>query len=210
MPCTARSRSPAPVAPDADRVPRWPAISAEPSRMSVSLAGARDLSIPSDVPVVRATFGFVEGFTLALRASGIWWIPLRVILGMYGVAALGLIATRSTGLGHVDVAEAARRGITIANVPDYGSVAVAEHQRQGPGHATFLPGFRRLLPGLSCELTPTGLRLRRHRRPRIRPRSDSWTRRLPGTRSRSPHRRVRRAGRGPTFRGPSPLGFCRP
>lgn len=40
---------------------------------------------------------------------------------------LGLIATRSTGTDHIDVAEAARRGITIANVPDYGSVAVAEH-----------------------------------------------------------------------------------
>lgn len=40
---------------------------------------------------------------------------------------LGLIATRSTGTDHIDTAEAARRGITIANVPDYGSVAVAEH-----------------------------------------------------------------------------------
>jgi D-lactate dehydrogenase len=40
---------------------------------------------------------------------------------------LGLIAARSTGTDHIDAAEAARRGITIANVPDYGSVAVAEH-----------------------------------------------------------------------------------
>lgn len=40
---------------------------------------------------------------------------------------LGLIATRSTGTDHIDTAEAARRGITIASVPDYGSVAVAEH-----------------------------------------------------------------------------------
>jgi D-lactate dehydrogenase len=40
---------------------------------------------------------------------------------------LGLIATRSTGTDHIDVAEAARRGITITSVPDYGSVAVAEH-----------------------------------------------------------------------------------
>jgi D-lactate dehydrogenase len=40
---------------------------------------------------------------------------------------LGLIAARSTGTDHIDVAEAARRGIAIANVPDYGSVAVAEH-----------------------------------------------------------------------------------
>jgi D-lactate dehydrogenase len=40
---------------------------------------------------------------------------------------LSLIATRSTGTDHIDTAEAARRGITVANVPDYGSVAVAEH-----------------------------------------------------------------------------------
>lgn len=40
---------------------------------------------------------------------------------------LGLIATRSTGTDHIDIAEAARRGIRVANVPDYGSVAVAEH-----------------------------------------------------------------------------------
>lgn len=40
---------------------------------------------------------------------------------------LGLIATRSTGTDHIDAGEAARRGITMANVPDYGSVAVAEY-----------------------------------------------------------------------------------
>lgn len=40
---------------------------------------------------------------------------------------LALIATRSTGTDHIDAAEAARRGITVARVPDYGSVAVAEH-----------------------------------------------------------------------------------
>ena len=40
---------------------------------------------------------------------------------------LGLIATRSTGTDHIDLDEAARRGITVKNVPDYGSVAVAEH-----------------------------------------------------------------------------------
>jgi lactate dehydrogenase-like 2-hydroxyacid dehydrogenase len=40
---------------------------------------------------------------------------------------LALIATASTGTDHIDAAEAARRGITIANVPGYGSVAVAKH-----------------------------------------------------------------------------------
>ncbi|HUK73280.1 MAG TPA: NAD(P)-dependent oxidoreductase [Streptosporangiaceae bacterium] len=40
---------------------------------------------------------------------------------------LRLIATRSTGIDHIDLDEAARRGISVKNVPDYGSVAVAEH-----------------------------------------------------------------------------------
>ncbi len=40
---------------------------------------------------------------------------------------LRLIATRSTGTDHIDLDEAARRRISVKNVPDYGSVAVAEH-----------------------------------------------------------------------------------
>ncbi len=47
------------------------------------LAGARDLTLPADIPVVRATAGFVEGFTFALWAFGTWWIPLLVILGLW-------------------------------------------------------------------------------------------------------------------------------
>ncbi len=40
---------------------------------------------------------------------------------------LKLIATRSTGFDHIDVAECARRGITVCNVPHYGENTVAEH-----------------------------------------------------------------------------------
>jgi tellurite resistance protein TehA-like permease len=47
------------------------------------LAGARDLALPADIPVVRATAGFTEGFTFALWAFGTWWIPLLVILGLW-------------------------------------------------------------------------------------------------------------------------------
>jgi tellurite resistance protein TehA-like permease len=47
------------------------------------LAGARNLTLPADIPVVRATAGFVEGFTFALWAFGTWWIPLLVILGLW-------------------------------------------------------------------------------------------------------------------------------
>src|SRR6266700_1825937 len=39
---------------------------------------------------------------------------------------LKLIATRSTGYDHIDLAAAAERGIAVANVPGYGETAVAE------------------------------------------------------------------------------------
>jgi len=38
-----------------------------------------------------------------------------------------LITTRSTGFDHIDLAEAAARGITVCNVPTYGENTVAEH-----------------------------------------------------------------------------------
>ena len=47
------------------------------------LAGAQLLGLPAGIPVVRATTGFVEGFTFALWAFGTWWIPLLVILGLW-------------------------------------------------------------------------------------------------------------------------------
>ncbi|MDE3059005.1 MAG: hydroxyacid dehydrogenase [Bacteroidota bacterium] len=40
---------------------------------------------------------------------------------------LKLIATRSTGFNHIDVKNAAKRGITVMNVPYYGENTVAEH-----------------------------------------------------------------------------------
>ncbi len=39
---------------------------------------------------------------------------------------LKYIVTRSTGFDHIDIAEAKRRGIIVANVPSYGTVTVAE------------------------------------------------------------------------------------
>jgi tellurite resistance protein TehA-like permease len=47
------------------------------------LAGARVLTVPADLPVVRATSSFVEGFSFALWAFGTWWIPLLLILGLW-------------------------------------------------------------------------------------------------------------------------------
>jgi D-lactate dehydrogenase len=40
---------------------------------------------------------------------------------------LKMVATRSTGFDHIDMAECARRGITVCNVPFYGENTVAEH-----------------------------------------------------------------------------------
>jgi tellurite resistance protein TehA-like permease len=47
------------------------------------LAGAKILGLPGTLPSVRATAGFVEGFSYALWAFGTWWIPLLVILGFW-------------------------------------------------------------------------------------------------------------------------------
>ena len=41
--------------------------------------------------------------------------------------ALKLIATRSTGVEHIDLAACQERGISVANVPSYGEHTVAEH-----------------------------------------------------------------------------------
>jgi len=47
------------------------------------LAGAKILGLPGTLPAVRATAGFVEGFSYALWAFGTWWIPLLVVLGLW-------------------------------------------------------------------------------------------------------------------------------
>jgi tellurite resistance protein TehA-like permease len=47
------------------------------------LAGARILNLPGALPAVRATTGFVEGFSFALWAFGTWWIPLLIMLGFW-------------------------------------------------------------------------------------------------------------------------------
>ena len=41
--------------------------------------------------------------------------------------SLKLVATRSTGVDHIDVAACRERGVAVCNVPDYGSRTVAEH-----------------------------------------------------------------------------------
>jgi len=40
---------------------------------------------------------------------------------------LKLLVTRSVGVDHIDLAEAARRGIPVCHVPDYGAHMIAEH-----------------------------------------------------------------------------------
>ena len=47
------------------------------------LAGAKILALPGMLPAIRATAGFVEGFSYAVWAFGTWWIPLLVILGFW-------------------------------------------------------------------------------------------------------------------------------
>ncbi len=66
--------------PDALGPPYWILMGA--TAISV-LAGAHILSLPGTLPVLRATAGFVEGFTFALWAFGTWWIPFLIVLGFW-------------------------------------------------------------------------------------------------------------------------------
>jgi len=89
-------------------------IAAELSRVGVKARQSPDSQILADTASdVRVLIPFVA--TQVTSAM------------MDRLPGLGLIATRSTGIDHIDTAAAARRDITVANVPDYGSVAVAEH-----------------------------------------------------------------------------------
>lgn len=59
-----------------------------------------------------------------------------------------LITTRSTGFDHVDCAEASRRGISVSNVPEYGSNTVAEHT-----FALLLALSRKIIPAYARART---------------------------------------------------------
>jgi tellurite resistance protein TehA-like permease len=69
-----------PMTPETLGPPYWILMGA--TAISV-LAGAKILSLPAGLPVVRATTGFVEGFSYALWAFGTWWIPLLIVLGLW-------------------------------------------------------------------------------------------------------------------------------
>ncbi|HEU5389791.1 MAG TPA: tellurite resistance/C4-dicarboxylate transporter family protein [Streptosporangiaceae bacterium] len=69
-----------PMTPQALEPPYWILMGA--TAITV-LAGAEILVLPGTLPEVRATAGFVGGFSYALWAFGTWWIPLLVILGFW-------------------------------------------------------------------------------------------------------------------------------
>jgi tellurite resistance protein TehA-like permease len=69
-----------PITPQALGPPYWILMGATGI---IVLAGARILDLPAAIPVVKASAGFVEGFSFALWAFGTWWIPLLVVLGIW-------------------------------------------------------------------------------------------------------------------------------
>jgi tellurite resistance protein TehA-like permease len=69
-----------PMTPEALGPPYWILMGA--TAITV-LAGAGILSLPAALPAVRATSGFVEGFSFTLWAFGTWWIPLLIVLGFW-------------------------------------------------------------------------------------------------------------------------------
>lgn len=46
-------------------------------------AGWSILSLLADMPIMKATHGFISGFTFMLWAFGVWWIPILVIFGIW-------------------------------------------------------------------------------------------------------------------------------
>ena len=69
-----------PMTPETLGPPYWILMGA--TAISV-LAGAKIMSLPATLPVVKATAGFVEGFSYAMWAFGTWWIPLLIVLGVW-------------------------------------------------------------------------------------------------------------------------------
>src|SRR6516225_4932885 len=69
-----------PMTPETLGPPYWILMGA--TAISV-LAGAKIMSLPAALPVVKATAGFVEGFSYAMWAFGTWWIPLLIMLGLW-------------------------------------------------------------------------------------------------------------------------------
>ncbi len=47
------------------------------------LVGARILTLPAQLPIMRATTAVVSGLTYILWAFGTWWIPLLVVFGLW-------------------------------------------------------------------------------------------------------------------------------
>ncbi|HVW66622.1 MAG TPA: NAD(P)-dependent oxidoreductase [Candidatus Peribacteraceae bacterium] len=79
-------------------------------------AFAKDLSNEDEVIDVCKGYEIISTFETAFPASVIENLP-----------DLKLIATRSVGYDHIDLDACKERGVTVCNVPDYGSHVIAEH-----------------------------------------------------------------------------------
>jgi D-lactate dehydrogenase len=79
---------------------------------------------------VRGTPAAVRGPDLLGPGVEVLSVFIGSTVGVAEVTAcpdLRLVATRSTGVDHIDLAACAERGIAVANVPAYGENTVAEH-----------------------------------------------------------------------------------
>jgi len=74
----------------------------------------------ADAKAAAAQWGDAECLSVFIR-------PVLTKQTLSAYPALKLIATRSTGYDHIDVAYCRDRGIAVSNVPTYGENTVAEH-----------------------------------------------------------------------------------
>jgi D-lactate dehydrogenase len=87
----------------------------------------RRLNRYGDVAIAGEALDKKAGDMKDLEVASVF-IRSRVTKGVLEkLPKLKLIATRSTGFDHIDMKEAARRGVAVANIPIYGENTVAEH-----------------------------------------------------------------------------------
>lgn len=92
-----------------------------------------------DASLIRERFpdaqifeGSLQGEELTKRFSNVEVLSIFIYTHMTqkvveGLPILKLLCTRSVGTNHIDLAVCGERGVTVCNVPDYGSHVIAEH-----------------------------------------------------------------------------------
>lgn len=88
--------------------------------------------VKKEFPEAQIKEGVLEGEQLIAACAGAKVVSCFVhtqftVEVLAGLPDLKLLCTRSVGVDHIDLKACKARGITVCNVPDYGSHVIAEH-----------------------------------------------------------------------------------